>query len=102
MVNATGDSARALLGDDSVIPVRGQTARLIRQPEVAYGLVWRGHHLTVVPRCDGLLVQAQGANDFNNADATPDHAASAAAVREWRVYSPRLELFRERHKLTRR
>ncbi|WOB47994.1 FAD-binding oxidoreductase [Xanthomonas hydrangeae] len=82
LVNATGYGARALLGDDSVIPVRGQTARLIPQPDVTYGLVWRGHNLNVVPRRDGLLVQAQGANDFNNADATPDHAASAAAVRE--------------------
>ncbi|RYE75890.1 MAG: D-amino-acid oxidase, partial [Oxalobacteraceae bacterium] len=59
-----------------------QTARLIPQPEVTYGLVWRGHNLNVVPRRDGVLVQAQGANDFNNPDATPDHAASAAAVRE--------------------
>jgi glycine/D-amino acid oxidase-like deaminating enzyme len=64
-----------------VIPVRGQTARLIPQPEVTYGLVWRGHNLNVVPRRDGLLVQAQGSNDFNNADAAPDRAASEAAVR---------------------
>ncbi|MEA5122683.1 FAD-dependent oxidoreductase [Xanthomonas floridensis] len=82
LVNATGYGARALLGDPSVIPVRGQTARLIPQPEVTYGLVWRGHNLNVVPRRDGLLVQSQGANDFNNADATPDRAASEAAVRE--------------------
>ncbi|MFO3705464.1 FAD-dependent oxidoreductase [Xanthomonas codiaei] len=82
LVNATGYGARALLGDTSVIPVRGQTARLIPQPEVIYGLVWRGHNLNVVPRRDGLLVQSQGANDFDNADAMPDRAASEAAVRE--------------------
>ncbi|KGK58481.1 D-amino acid oxidase [Xanthomonas cannabis pv. phaseoli] len=82
LINATGYGARALLGDESVIPVRGQTARLIPQPEVTYGLVWRGHNLNVVPRRDGLLVQSQGANDFNNADAAPDRAASEAAVRE--------------------
>ncbi|MCC8444074.1 FAD-binding oxidoreductase [Xanthomonas cannabis] len=82
LINATGYGARALLGDGSVIPVRGQTARLIPQPEVTYGLVWRGHNLNVVPRRDGLLVQSQGANDFNNADAAPDRAASEAAVRE--------------------
>ncbi|APP75449.1 D-amino-acid oxidase [Xanthomonas vesicatoria ATCC 35937] len=81
VINATGYGARALLGDDSVIPVRGQTARLIPQPEVTYGLVWRGHNLNVVPRRDGLLVQAQGSNDFNNADSSPDRAASEAAVR---------------------
>ncbi|OLG49478.1 FAD-dependent oxidoreductase [Xanthomonas oryzae pv. oryzae] len=82
LINATGYGARALLGDESVILVRGQTARLIPQPEVTYGLVWRGHNLNVGPRRDGLLVQAQGAHDFNNADGTPDRAASEAAVRE--------------------
>jgi glycine/D-amino acid oxidase-like deaminating enzyme len=80
LVNATGYGARALLGDDSVVPVRGQTARLVPQPEVTYGLVYRGHNLNVVPRRDGILVQAQGDGDFGNADATPDRAASEAAV----------------------
>ena len=82
MINATGYGARALLGDESVIPIRGQTARLIPQPEVTYGLVWRGHNLNVVPRRDGILVQSQGPNDYNNADGAPDRAASEAAVRE--------------------
>ncbi len=82
LVNATGYGARALLGDTSVIPVRGQTARLIPQPEVSYGLVWRGHNLNVVPQRDGLLVQSQGAHDFDNADDRPDRAASETAVRE--------------------
>lgn len=80
IVNATGYGARALLGDESVVPVRGQTARLVPQPEVDYGLYWRGHNLSVVPRRDGILVQAQGPHDFGNADATPDRAASEAAV----------------------
>ncbi|KAB7771541.1 FAD-dependent oxidoreductase [Xanthomonas maliensis] len=82
VVNATGYGARALLGDDSLIPVRGQTARLIPQPEVTYGLVWRGHNLNVVPRRDGILVQSQQPADFGNPDSTPDRAASDAAVRE--------------------
>jgi glycine/D-amino acid oxidase-like deaminating enzyme len=80
LVNATGYGARALLGDDSLVPVRGQTARLVPQPEVTYGLVYRGHNLNVVPRRDGILVQAQADGDFGNADATPDRAASEAAV----------------------
>ncbi|MCD0249351.1 FAD-dependent oxidoreductase [Xanthomonas campestris] len=82
VINATGYGARALLGDESVVPIRGQTARLIPQPEVTYGLVWRGHNLNVVPRRDGILVQSQGPNDYNNADGAPDRAASEAAVRE--------------------
>jgi len=80
LVNATGYGARALLGDDSLVPVRGQTARLVPQPEVSYGLVYRGHNLNVVPRRDGILVQAQADGDFGNPDATPDRAASEAAV----------------------
>lgn len=80
VVNATGYGARALLGDDSIVPVRGQTARLVPQPEVSYGLIWRGHNLNVVPRRDGILVQAQGPEDFDNADTAPDRAASEAAV----------------------
>lgn len=80
LVNATGYGARALLGDDSVIPVRGQIARLVPQPEVRYGLAWRGHNLAVVSRRDGILVQAEGNGDFGNEDNTADRALSEAAV----------------------
>ncbi|WP_144006772.1 FAD-dependent oxidoreductase [Pelomonas sp. KK5] len=80
IVNCTGYGARALFGDDSLVPVRGQTARLIPQPEVDYLLFWRGHNLSMVPRGDGLLVQAQGEHDFGNADARVDRAQSVAAV----------------------
>jgi len=81
LINATGYGARALFNDESVIPVRGQTARLIPQPEVTYGL--RTHNLSVVPRSDGIMVQVIGdAGNFNNSDTTPDRDASEAAVRE--------------------
>jgi glycine/D-amino acid oxidase-like deaminating enzyme len=80
VVNCTGYGARALLGDDSIIPVRGQTARLVPQPAVDYMLAYRGHNLMMVPRRDGLLVQAQGAHDFGNADTAADRALSEAAV----------------------
>ncbi len=80
IVNCTGYGARALLGDTSIIPVRGQTARLVPQPEVDYLLVYRGHNLFVLPRRDTLLVQAQGAHDFNNDDTHVDRAQSVAAV----------------------
>jgi glycine/D-amino acid oxidase-like deaminating enzyme len=80
LIHATGYGARALFGDESIVPVRGQTARLIPQPEVTYGLYV--DHLSVVPRSDGLLVQVIGdAGNFGNADTTPDRAVSDAAVR---------------------
>jgi flagellar motor protein MotB len=56
--------------------VRGQTARLIPQDDVRYGVQYRGHNLSMVPRRDGILVQAQSDGDFNNPDATPDRAAT--------------------------
>ena len=60
--------------------MRGQTARLIPQPEVHYGLTYRGHNLSVVPRRDGILVQAQAFGDFGSTDTTPDRSATEAAV----------------------
>ena len=80
VVNATGYGARALFGDDALVPVRGQTARLIPQPDVSYGLTWNDHNLFVVPRADGILVQTQEAGDYDNEDTTPDRALSVAAV----------------------
>jgi glycine/D-amino acid oxidase-like deaminating enzyme len=80
LVNATGYGARALLGDDSLVPVRGQIARLLPQPDLRYGLMWRGHNLFVVSRRDGILVQAQLDGDYNNEDVTPNRALSEAAV----------------------
>ncbi|MEO8133289.1 MAG: FAD-dependent oxidoreductase [Betaproteobacteria bacterium] len=80
IVNATGYGARRLLGDDSITPVRGQTARLIPQPEVTYGLYYEQKDLFVVPRRDGILVQMQMPGDFGNPDAVPDRATSEAAV----------------------
>lgn len=80
VVNATGYGARALFGDGSLVPVRGQTARLIPQPDVTYGLSYGGHNLFVVPRGDGILVQTQEPGDYGNDTTIPDPALSAAAV----------------------
>jgi len=81
LIHATGFGARALFGDRAVIPVRGQTARLIPQPEITYGL--RTDTLSVVPRSDGLLVQALGhGGDFGNDNIAPNRAETEAAVRQ--------------------
>ena len=58
VVNATGYGARALFGDETIVPVRGQTARLIPQPEVHYNLIYRGHNLVMVSRREGILPRA--------------------------------------------
>jgi hypothetical protein len=82
VINCTGYGARALWKDETLVPVRGQIARLIPHPEVRYGLVYR--HVLTVPRRDGLVVQSfasgemQGYGDTNEA---PDRAEAEQAVR---------------------
>jgi hypothetical protein len=81
LINATGYGARALFGDESLIPVRGQLARGIPQPEVGYGLFYKG--VSFVPRRDGLVFQAVGNNDyygFNDDTVVPDRAEADRAV----------------------
>jgi len=78
VIHATGYGARALFGDESIIPVRGQIARLIPQPEITYGLTYGAVYM--LPRRDAIIVQAQAPGDFGNADITPDRAAADRAV----------------------
>ena len=81
IVNCTGDGARTLVGDAAMTPVRGQTARLVPQPEVDYAVIYRGHNVVALPRRDGLLVAAMGEHDFGNTDLRPDREQTEAAVR---------------------
>jgi glycine/D-amino acid oxidase-like deaminating enzyme len=81
LINATGYGARSLFDDASVIPVRGQLARVIPEPEVRYGLFYKG--VAFVPRRDGLVFQVIGENDyygFNDESAAPDRAEAERAV----------------------
>ncbi len=81
LINCTGYGARALFGDDTVIPVRGQLARLIPQPEVNYGFVYK--NVSLVPRRDGLVVQAYGADEgvgYGDDTTEPDRAEAEQAV----------------------
>jgi len=81
VINCTGYGARALWKDDSVVPVRGQIARLIPQSEVHYGLDYK--HVYVVPRRDGIIVQDVSGGDmkgYGDASETVDRAESDRAV----------------------
>ncbi len=81
LVNATGFGARALFGDSSVIPVRGQLARAIPQPEVGYGLFYK--NVSFVPRRDGLVFQVVGEDDyygFDDDSTIPNRAEAELAV----------------------
>jgi glycine/D-amino acid oxidase-like deaminating enzyme len=80
IINCTGYGARALLGDESIRPVRGQTAKLIPQPEVDYGIQYRDGKVSVYPRRDGLLVQAGAEGDFGNDAENVDPEESREAI----------------------
>ena len=81
VINCTGYGARALWRDESIVPVRGQQAYLIPQPEFDYALAYRG--VNVVPRSDGIVVQAVSGGDmrgYRDESLTPDRQESEAAV----------------------
>jgi glycine/D-amino acid oxidase-like deaminating enzyme len=90
LVNATGYGSRALFGDESIVPVRGQLARMIPQPEVNYGLFYKG--VSFVPRRDGMVFQVVGDDDyygFNDDTTVPDRAEAELAVNTIaRLYTP--------------
>jgi glycine/D-amino acid oxidase-like deaminating enzyme len=81
VVNATGYGARALWKDESIVPVRGQIAWLIPQPEVNYGVIYNG--VVMHSRRDGIVVQDTRKGDmdgYNDTNEQPDRAAAESAV----------------------
>jgi hypothetical protein len=81
IINATGYGARALWKDESIVPVRGQIAWLIPQPEVNYGVSYRNVH--VLGRRDGIVVQDAGRGEmegYNDANEEPDRRQAEGAV----------------------
>jgi glycine/D-amino acid oxidase-like deaminating enzyme len=82
VINATGYGARALWKDESIVPVRGQIAWLIPQPNVNYGVFYKS--LAILARRDGIVVQDMGKGDmegYNDSNEQPDRAAAEASVR---------------------
>lgn len=81
VINCTGYGARALWKDESIVPVRGQIAWLIPQPEVNYGVTYKG--VATVGRRDGIGVQVTGLDEsygYNDSNEAPDRAEAEAAV----------------------
>jgi glycine/D-amino acid oxidase-like deaminating enzyme len=68
IVNCMGYGAKAIWGDDGMVPVRGQISWLVPQPEARYSLYYDG--VSTVSRRDGVVVQSLGDNeDFGYGDA---------------------------------
>jgi hypothetical protein len=81
VINCTGYGARALWQDDTLVPVRGQIAHLVPQPDVRYGVVYQ--HVLSVPRRDGIVVQSFEGGEgqgYGIADETVDRDESVRAV----------------------
>jgi glycine/D-amino acid oxidase-like deaminating enzyme len=81
LINATGYGARALFGDQSLTPVRGQLTRMIPQADVTYGLFYQD--VAFVPRRDGLIFQVVGENEYygyGDDTEVPDRAEAERAV----------------------
>ncbi len=74
--NCTGLGSNALFGDAELIPVRGQLAVLLPQPEVRYAA--SGEWGYMFPRDDGILLG--GTFERNEWDATPDPADIARII----------------------
>jgi len=54
VMNCTGIGAKALFGDEELMPIKGQLTILVPQPEVDYMMVYEG--LYMMPRRDGILL----------------------------------------------
>ena len=83
IVNSTGYGARALMSDESVIPVRGQLGHLVPQHEIHYSL--RYENASLLPRRDELVVQ-RGTSDmdgYDNPSVIPDRAESEEVIQKF-------------------
>ena len=83
ILHCTGYAARALFGDDTLTPVRGQIAWLPPQPEANYGLF--AGNLNMLSRPDGIVVQLnpQGdASGWNDTTELPDPVESEDAIHQ--------------------
>lgn len=81
VINCPGYGARALWNDPSVVPVRGQIAWLIPQPELRYGVFYKD--VNVLSRRDGIVVQAIEGGDMKGYgidQEIPDRSEADRAV----------------------
>lgn len=90
IVNCAGYGAKALFGDDSLVPVRGQIAWMAPQTDRLYGVHHRG--VIALSRRDGLLIQEGGGSEFYGYakdNKAPDRAeflgalSKIAPIMEW-------------------
>jgi glycine/D-amino acid oxidase-like deaminating enzyme len=74
--NCTGLGARALFGDEELVPLKGQLTFMLPQPEVNYAV--SAGELYMFPRSDGILLG--GTHERGVWSLEPDPAAKARIV----------------------
>ncbi len=92
ILHSTGYAAKALFGDNSLTPVRGQIAWLIPQVEASYGLYI--DNLGVLSRRDGVVVQLSEkgeASGWNDPSETPDRREAEEGVRQLKALYARMK-----------
>ena len=81
VINCPGYGARALWKDESIVPVRGQIAWLMPQPEVDYGVYFGD--MGVLSRRDGIVMQMFDGGDmrgYGDDNETIDPAEAQTAL----------------------
>jgi D-amino-acid oxidase len=73
VMNCTGLGARALFGDQELIPVKGQLTVLLPQPEVDYALIGPPG-LYMFPRSDGIVLGGTFERGVDTLDTDPRQA----------------------------
>jgi glycine/D-amino acid oxidase-like deaminating enzyme len=83
IVNSTGYGARALMADESIIPVRGQLGHVVPQHEITYSLHYQ--NASLVPRRDELVVQryTSDMDGYDNPSVVPDRAESEEVIQKF-------------------
>ena len=80
LINCTGYGARELFADNSIIPVRGQLARMVPQPGVHYALLYRST-LFLARRDEFVFQHFTGEyQGFNDQSTEPDRMEAERAV----------------------
>ncbi|WP_220795032.1 FAD-dependent oxidoreductase [Gluconacetobacter sacchari] len=88
IINCPGYAAREWWRDDSLVPVRGQTAWLPPRPDAPYGLVYRGAAL--LSKTDGVMIQAfdlDGLGEMTGVGNSLEHPDPAEAARAIGVFA---------------
>jgi glycine/D-amino acid oxidase-like deaminating enzyme len=76
IVNCTGLGARALVGDQDLVPIKGQLTVLLPQPEIDYVTLYGS--LYMMPRRDGILLG--GTYEWDEWSLEPNREVEAQIV----------------------